>query len=201
VMEAMAKGLPVIATAVSGIPEELGDTGKLIADPKIDPQQTARELAETVEMWAQNPELRRLAGQACKLRAEELFKEERMLLEYSEVITQVLSASNRDKFAIAPKVQKQIEKVDSMLYYYYLVWQAWQAFDRGDMSGMVEKLQLSWKCTPLLTTETILSWITNFVTLSAEKGVQLDTYSLTTSEAWQELIESIQGFEVALSVR
>ncbi|PSB52488.1 glycosyl transferase [filamentous cyanobacterium Phorm 6] len=216
VMEAMAKELPVIATAVSGIPEELGDTGKLIADPKIDPQQTARELAETVELWAQNQELRRLAGQACKLRAQEFFKEERMLLEYAEVITQVLSASsNRDKFAlaqpaptgaaptkrIAPKVQKQIEKVDSMLYYYYLVWQAWQAWDRGDMSGMVEKLQSSWKCTPLFTTETILSWITNFVMLSSEKGVKLDTYSLTHSAAWQELIASIQGSEFALSVR
>ncbi|MGB3266081.1 MAG: glycosyltransferase [Microcoleus sp.] len=202
IMEAMAKELPVIATAVSGIPEELGDTGKLIADPKIDPKQTARELAETVELWAENPELRRLAGQACKLRAAEMFKEERMLVEYAEVIAEVLSASsNRDKFALAPKVQKQIQQVDSMLNYYYLVWQAWQAFDRGDMSGMVEKLQLSWKCTPLFTTETILSWITNFVTLSAEKGVKLDTRSLVDSEAWQELIESIQGFEVALSVR
>ncbi|MBE9164401.1 glycosyltransferase [Tychonema sp. LEGE 06208] len=202
IMEAMAKELPVIATAVSGIPEELGDTGKLIADPKIDPKQTARELAETIELWAQNPELRRLAGQACKLRAAEMFKEERMLGEYAEVIAEVLSASsNRDKFAVAPKVQKQIQQVDSMLNYYYLVWQAWQAFDRGDMSGMAEKLQLSWKCTPLFTTETILSWITNFVTLSAEKGVKLDTRSLVDSEAWQELIASIQGFEVALSVR
>ncbi len=202
VMEAMAKELPVIATAVSGIPEELGDTGKLIADPKIDPEKTAQELAETVELWAQNSELRKLSGQACKLRAEELFKEERMLLEYAEVIQQVLSdSSNRDKFAIAPKVQKQIQQVDSMLYYYYLVWQAWQAFDRGDESGMVENLHSSWKCTPLFTTETILSWITNFVMLSSEKGVKLDTYSLTHSKAWQELIESIQGFEVALSVR
>ncbi|MEG5140566.1 MULTISPECIES: glycosyltransferase [unclassified Microcoleus] len=209
VMEAMAKGLPVIATAVSGIPEELGDTGKLIADPTIDSQQTAQELATTVELWAQNPELRRLAGQACKLRAEELFKEERMVLEYAEVVAQVLSASgNQDEFAlanpskrIAPKVQKQIEKVDSMLYYYYLVWQAWQAWDRGDQSGMLDKLQSAWKCTPLLTSETILSWITNFVALSSEKGGQLDTCSLINSEAWQELMELVQGFEVALSVR
>jgi glycosyltransferase involved in cell wall biosynthesis len=202
IMEAMAKELPVIATAVSGIPEELGDTGKLIADPKINPQQTARELAETVEMWVKNPELRRLSGQACKQRAAEMFKEERMLVEYAEVIAQVLSAtSNREQFAIAPKVKKQIDRVDSMLYYYYLVWQAWQAFDRGDESGMVENLQLSWKCTPLFTTETILSWITNFVMLSSEKGVKLDTYSLTHSKAWQELIESIQGLEVAFSGR
>ncbi|MBD1828744.1 glycosyltransferase [Microcoleus vaginatus GB1-A2] len=202
VMEAMAKGLPVIATAVSGIPEELGETGKLIPDPKIDPQKTAQELAETVELWAQNPELRRLAGQACKLRAQELFKEERMLLEYAEVIEQALSASsNQEQSSIAPKVQKQIQQVDSMLNYYYLVWKAWEACGRGDVSGMVENLQSSWKCTPLLPTETILSWLQNFVVFSSEKGVKLDTYSLIHSEAWQELIESIQGFEAALSVR
>jgi len=202
VMEAMAKELPVIATAVSGIPEELGDTGKLIADPKIDPQQTAQELAETVEMWAQNPELRRLAGQACKLRAQELFKEERMLVEYAEVIEQALSASsNQEKSSLDPKVQKHMQQVDSLLNYYYLVWKAWEACDRGDMSGMVENLQSSWKCTPYFTTETILDWVKNFTIFASEKGSQVDTYSLINSEAWQELIASIQGLEVALSVR
>ena len=202
VMEAMAKELPVIATAVSGIPEELGDTGKLIADPKIDPEKTVQELAKTIELWAQNPELRRLAGQACKLRAEELFKEERMLLGYAEVIEQALSVdSNSDSISINPKIQKQIQQVDSLLNYYYLVWQAWEACERGDVSGMIENLESSWKCTPLLTTETILGWIVNFATFSSEKGVPLDTYSLTHSKEWQELIESILGLELAVSVR
>ncbi|TAG57121.1 MAG: hypothetical protein EAZ28_18555 [Oscillatoriales cyanobacterium] len=86
-----------------------------------------------------------------------------------------------------------------MLHYYYLVWQAWQAWERGDMSGMVEKLQSAWKCTPLLTSETILSWIVNFVALSSEKGEQFDTCALINSEAWQELMELVQGFELALS--
>jgi len=202
VMEAMAKGLPVIATAVSGIPEELGDTGKLIADPKIDPKKTVKELIETIELWVENPELRRVAGQACKLRAAEMFKEERMLQEYTEVIEQALSAdSNSDSISMSPKVQKHIEQVDSLLNYYYLVWQAWEACDRGDMSGMVKHLQSAWKCTPYFTTETILDWVKNFTIFASEKGTKVDTYLLIQSQEWQELIESINGFEVALSVR
>jgi glycosyltransferase involved in cell wall biosynthesis/predicted O-methyltransferase YrrM len=86
VMEAMAKGLPVIATAVSGIPEELGDTGKLLPDPKINPQGTISELVTTIQDWIVKPELRHKIGQACKQRAEGMFREERMIKETVEVI-------------------------------------------------------------------------------------------------------------------
>ena len=202
IMEAMAKGLPVIATAVSGIPEELGDTGKLLLNPQIDQKATVKELVETIEKWAKNSELRRSAGQACKARAQELFAEERMLQEYSEVIEQVLLVDNNtDEFCVNPKVQKQMQQVDKCLHYNYLVWKAWYAYDRGDISGMVKNLQSSLTCTPLLTTETILNWLKSFANFYAEKDLKLDTYALTKLEAWQQLIESIQGFEVFSSVR
>lgn len=201
IMEAMAKGLPVIATAVSGIPEELGDTGRLLPNPQIDPKGTVKGLVETIKIWAENPELRQIAGEGCKARAEELFKEERMLREYSEVIERVLLfENNSDNFSVNPKVQKQMERVDKCLHYNYLVWKAWYAYDRGDISGIVKNLQSSLACTPLLTTETILNWLKSFANFYAEKGIQLDTYALTKLEAWQQLIESIQGFEVALPV-
>lgn len=86
VMEAMAKGLPIIATAVSGIPEELGGTGKLLADPKIDPEATVRELVAAIQEWALHPELRRQIGQNCQQRAQEMFKEERMIKQTLETI-------------------------------------------------------------------------------------------------------------------
>ncbi len=202
IMEAMAKGLPVIATAVSGIPEELGDTGKLLQNPKIDREATVKELVETIKEWAENPELRAIAGQACKARAQELFAEARMLQEYSEVIEQVLLVDNHsDEFCVSPKVQKQMERVDNCLNYNYLVWKAWYAYDQGNICGMIENLQSSLTCTPLLTTETILNWLKSFANFYAEKDLQLDTYALTKLEAWQQLIESIQGFEVFSSVR
>ncbi|MBD2201231.1 glycosyltransferase [Calothrix sp. FACHB-1219] len=90
VMEAMAKGLPVIASAVSGIPEELGNTGKLLVDPKENPELTIQELATTIQNWVENPEIRYSVGQAGKKRAEELFTEERMLKETVATIERAL---------------------------------------------------------------------------------------------------------------
>lgn len=79
IAEAMAKGLPVIASAVGGIPEVLGDTGKFVPDPKVDAQVTVRELVITIQAWSVNPDLCQSIGQACKRRAEEMFTEERMV--------------------------------------------------------------------------------------------------------------------------
>ncbi|WP_293058476.1 glycosyltransferase [Okeania sp. SIO2B3] len=90
IIEAMAKGLPVVASAVSGIPEELGETGKLLPDPKIDSQATVKELVETIQEWTLNPNLRHSIAQACQQRAEKMFTEERMLTETLEVIKSTL---------------------------------------------------------------------------------------------------------------
>lgn len=79
IMEAMAKGLPVIATAVSGIPEELGDTGQLLPDPATDAPGVVRGLVTTIAAWAADPTLRLEAGRRGQERARELFREERML--------------------------------------------------------------------------------------------------------------------------
>ncbi len=81
ISEAMAKGLPVIASAVSGIPEQLDDTGWLIADPVCDERQTVRELAEAIATLTVMPKLRRQMGQAAKARAERLFREDRMVAQ------------------------------------------------------------------------------------------------------------------------
>jgi glycosyltransferase involved in cell wall biosynthesis len=78
IMEAMAKGVPVIATAVSGTPEELGATGKLLPNPLKDPEGVIHELAETIERWAAHPELRQQIGAQGNERARLLFREELM---------------------------------------------------------------------------------------------------------------------------
>ena len=89
VMEAMAKRLPVIASAVSGIPEELGNTGKLLPDPKTDAQGTVQGLVTTLHQWAENPQLRKEIGLQCYQRACELFREERMIDETVQTIQRI----------------------------------------------------------------------------------------------------------------
>jgi glycosyltransferase involved in cell wall biosynthesis len=196
VMEAMAKGLPVVASAVGGIPEGLGDTGKLLPDPNTDPEGTARELAKTVEAWAMNPELRHQIGQACQQRAEKLFKEERMLAESVEAIEKALVCDHREQelFVIKTEVKEWMTKVESRMRYSFLVWKAWQAYCQEDLSGMQKFLQESLQCTPFLSTETMLNWIECFGKFSSSQGHNLDIYALTKSEKWQQLVDGLQGF-------
>jgi len=86
IMEAMAKGLPVMATAVSGTPEELGDTGKLLASPYLDSEATVADLVATLEQWAGDRELRASMGAACRARASLIFREERMIAQTRRVL-------------------------------------------------------------------------------------------------------------------
>jgi predicted O-methyltransferase YrrM len=90
IMEAMAKGLPVMASAVSGIPEELGPTGRLLNVTADSPEPTASEIVATLEAWARDAELRRSLGQACRARAEVMFREARMVEQTANVIERAL---------------------------------------------------------------------------------------------------------------
>ncbi|WP_254721763.1 glycosyltransferase [Kovacikia minuta] len=90
VMEAMAKGIPVAASAVSGVPEGLGETGKLLTSPLYDSRAMIQELVSTLRTWAEDAPLRQKVGQSCKRRAEELFREERMVEETIAVIERVI---------------------------------------------------------------------------------------------------------------
>ncbi|MGG6296088.1 TylF/MycF/NovP-related O-methyltransferase [Leptolyngbya sp. AN02str] len=90
IMEAMAKGLPVVASAVSGIPEALGDTGQLLPNPNLDPNTTAAELAETLTQWANQPDLRRILAERGRSRARQLFRLDRMVSETIDVVQRSL---------------------------------------------------------------------------------------------------------------
>lgn len=90
VIEAMAKGLPVAATRVSGIPEALGDTGYLIPDPRVNPAEAMVEIASVLEDWVRRIKEGEQIGRLGRERACELFNTERMLLAYRELVESCL---------------------------------------------------------------------------------------------------------------
>lgn len=91
VMEAMASGLPVVATRVGGIPEMVADgaTGFL-----FEPGQPL-EAAKALETLARDPSRRREMGVAGRTRAEKLFSQERYLEEVARIYADVMSARNQ----------------------------------------------------------------------------------------------------------
>jgi len=83
-LEAMAWGLPVVATRVGGLPEvvEQGVTGLLV--PPADPTALADAM---VAVWS-SPELRDRMGRAGRQRAEEYFDVRRMVAQYEDLYTE-----------------------------------------------------------------------------------------------------------------
>ena len=86
VLEAMMSRLPVVATTVGGVVEEVvdGETGLLV--PPQDPKALASALARLLD----DPALRRRMGEAGQVRAREHFTEARMLKETAELYGRVL---------------------------------------------------------------------------------------------------------------
>lgn len=70
VLEAMAKGCPVVATDVGGTSEALGDAGVLVSNPLADPNRTIRDIAATLDRWQADPDERRRVGGAGRRRAQ-----------------------------------------------------------------------------------------------------------------------------------
>lgn len=86
VIEAMAAGIPVVASRVGGIPEiiEQDVSGILV------PPQDAPALAKTIGALVQSPERRREMGASGRKRVEAYFTHDRMIRDYTQMYEQLL---------------------------------------------------------------------------------------------------------------
>jgi glycosyltransferase involved in cell wall biosynthesis len=94
VMEAMAAGKPVVATAVGGTPELVlhGSTGFLV------PPQAPDQMAAAVQKILENPNIGRQMGKAGRKRIEQCFRVEQMVCSTENVYQRLLAAPKRGKF-------------------------------------------------------------------------------------------------------
>ena len=77
VLEAMASGIPVVATAVGGLPELIhADHGILV------PPSSAEALAQAMQRYLEQPELVASQGKLCRQRVCEKFSEPAMVSQY-----------------------------------------------------------------------------------------------------------------------
>ena len=77
------------------------------------------------------------------------------------------------------------------IQYGVLVWEAWYAYNNGDMAGMSQSLQKSLNCTPFSSTETVVNWLETFGRFALENGAYFDTNSLSNSPEWKELMRRV----------
>jgi glycosyltransferase involved in cell wall biosynthesis len=93
ILEAMRAGLPIIATSVNGIPEEVvhGKTGLLV------PRQDVQALADALDTLIQSPETRQRMGEAGRQKFLQEFTVERMINETKTIYEQVLEKEYSQK--------------------------------------------------------------------------------------------------------
>lgn len=87
-IEAMAKGLPTVATEVGGIPEVLGGCGPLVTSPLVDPGRTAADIIGVLESWRANRAAARTVGEACAERARARYSDTRFIDRFAALIDQ-----------------------------------------------------------------------------------------------------------------
>lgn len=87
VMEALACGTPIVATAVGGIPEQIedGKTGFLV------PPQSPQDMASAIQQILQNPDLRQRMSRQAAETAQLRFDVNRMIEEYLSWYKEILS--------------------------------------------------------------------------------------------------------------
>lgn len=82
----------------------------------------------------------------------------------------------------------EIRKEENQVIYYNLVWSAWHLYQNEYESQMNDYLRKSLNYTTQSAAKISLDWIESFTSYCDGEKSQLDTYQLTQSEGWEQLI-------------
>lgn len=92
-LEAMAKGLPSMVTAVGGCAEAAGDACTLLPDPGQDAEGAVAAMTRTLLSWRDTPAAATRLGQAARERAQALFSSSAILDGYDAAIRRAVFAA------------------------------------------------------------------------------------------------------------
>jgi glycosyltransferase involved in cell wall biosynthesis len=93
IIEAMAKGRPVIATSVDGIPEQIDDSsGILVPSPSNSEAACVDAIADAMTFMRENSAACVAMGKCARSRATRLFSEDRMIREYADILSDLALA-------------------------------------------------------------------------------------------------------------
>jgi len=161
---------------------ELEEFRSQLAQAKAELAQTSSQLHQTQAVLEQSH--------------SQLHQTQAVLEQSYSQLRQAQSVLDREGFQQALESQTEPQ---THVQYRLLLWDAWYAYGKGDMTAMAQCLQQSLKCTPLSPTETVVNWLETFTKLSSEKGCEFNTYSLTNSAEWKRLMRSITALRAVVA--
>ncbi|MFT7584168.1 MAG: glycosyltransferase involved in cell wall biosynthesis [Cellvibrionaceae bacterium] len=97
IMEAMAKGLPIIATVVGGTSELVNESGFLLPNPTSTPIKLT--LSKAIFWLADSSEVRAEMGTSARKRADQYFRNDTMVSNYLVLISALLARQKRLEIA------------------------------------------------------------------------------------------------------
>ena len=180
--------------------ECLGQTEKIVEQYQSQLQQTKAELQQSKSMLYQKDwELESSRFQNYKAQAELAPKQPQIDKIKAELDqTQAELEQLKAKFSLTQVelVRTQLQQqcittqpqLENTFQYKLLVWDAWYAYQNGNLKKMQQCLRDSLKFTHISRTESLLKWLEIFCQFSAERGQPFDTYALTNSEEWKRLM-------------
>jgi glycosyltransferase involved in cell wall biosynthesis len=114
IIEAMAKGRAVIATAVDGVPEQIDRlSGILLPAPSLARDDCVVALADAMAALRDDPRTLDQLGRCARLRALELFDETRMIGDYRAIVARAAFRARPERFFTALRAHPLLREAAS----------------------------------------------------------------------------------------
>ncbi|KGF72919.1 hypothetical protein DO97_04275 [Neosynechococcus sphagnicola sy1] len=151
-------------------------------------QQLTEKLANTQAQLQQTHTQQQLTQGLLEQSQIQLRQTQTLLEQFQSQLRQ--SQGQLERMQLAQRLTSQPDQ-QLPIDYQLLVWDAYSAYHHANLTEMTQCLKKSLKHTPLTHSETILNWLQRFAEFSLERGNHFDTYILTNSAEWQQLVKSI----------